>query len=166
MVSAFAAPSLKVTSNTIIDGTIKIDVAAQDVVDLYAYQFDLNFDPTKFQFVSGSEGPFLATAGSTFFYGGDLSAGSLKFVFDTLLGLDPGASGSGVLASFDFVALDRGTSAFSLANVLALDTPGNLLDVGLQSLEVTVPEPGTLCLLALGLAGLASARKRKFLMPS
>lgn len=169
MASAFAVPIFAVTSNTnqvLSGGTIHINVAAQGVTDLYDYQFDLNFDPTKFQFVSGGEGPFLATAGTTFFSGGSLSLGSLQFVFDTLLGAGPGASGSGVLASFDFVALDQGVSEFSLSNVIAQDTPGGLIDVGLQSTAVTVPEPGTLCLLAVGLAGLVSARKRRVLIPS
>jgi len=169
MASAFAVPIFAVASSTNLitsGGTIKVDVVAQSVVDLYDYGFDLNFDPTKFQFVSVSEGPFLATAGPTYFYGGDLSTGSLQWVMDMLFGPGPGASGSGVLASFEFLALDTGVAEFSLANVLVQDAPGNLIDVGLQSTDVTVPEPGTLCLLGLGLAGLVSARKRKMLMPS
>jgi Cohesin domain/PEP-CTERM motif len=159
---ALAAPTFNVTSSNGVSlfHTIEIDVVAQSFADLYDYQFDLTFDPTKFQFVSASEGPFLATAGATFFFGGMPTAGSIQFVFDTLIGPGPGASGSGVLASFDFTAIGRGASTFALANVLAQDTPGNLINVALTSDRVTVPEPGTLALLALALMGCVTAVRR------
>src|SRR5215467_794942 len=139
-VSALAAPSFTVTSsNAFLGETIQVSVLAQSVTDLYDYQFDLNYDPTKFAFVSDSEGPFLQSAGPTFFFNGVPSSGSVQFVFDTLLGPGPGASGGGVLALFNFTAIGKGASTFSLANVIAQDSPGNLIDVGLGSAQSTVP---------------------------
>lgn len=163
MTSALAAPSFTVTSPSAFLGEhVTVNVVAQAVSDLYDYQFDLVYDPTKLQFASDAEGPFLATAGSTFFFGGIPGSGVISFVFDTLLGPGPGASGTGVMASFDFVAIGKGTSTLSLANVLAQDTPGNLINVGLGTTQVTVPEPGTLGLLALAMTGcVVSVRKKK-----
>jgi general secretion pathway protein D len=161
--AALAAPSFTVSSpNAFLGEHVTVSVLAQSLSDLYDYQFDLNYDPTKLQYVSGAtEGPFLATAGSTFFFSGIPSSGSVQFVFDTLLGPGPGASGSGVLATFDFLAIGKGTSTLSLANVLAQDTPGNLINLGLGSAQTTVPEPGTLGLLALALTGCVVSMRKK-----
>lgn len=163
-----AAPTFTVTttpSGTVVGNSIGVDVFAQDMTDLYDYQFDLNFDPARFSFVSGAvEGPFLASAGSTFFFAGIPSAGSVQFVFDTLLGPGPGANGGGLLAHFNFTALSAGTGSFSLANVLAQNTPGNLITVATNAAQVTVPEPDSLSLLALAVIGcVATARRKKAL---
>jgi len=162
---AFAVPIFSVSAPNYVaqTQTFKINVAVSGAVDLYDYQFDLNFDPAKVQYVAGGvEGPFLATAGPTFFFGGIPSPGSVQFVFDTLLGGGPGATGSGFLASFDFKALLKGPTTFSLSNVIAQDTPGNVLAITLAPpTTITVPEPGTLGLLALAMVGcMVSARKR------
>ena len=165
--SALAAPIFAVTASPNHPGlgqTFEVDVVASGMVDLYDYQFDLVFDPTKLQFVSGGfEGPFLATAGSTFFFGGIPGTGTIQFAFDTLLGPGPGASGGGVLASFNFRSLPvaRGPTTISLANVIAQDTPGNLINVALVPGLVTVPEPGTLALLALALTGCVVSLRSK-----
>jgi general secretion pathway protein D len=161
-VSALAAPSFTVSSsNAFVGETIQVNVLAQSVSDLYDYQFDLNYDPTKFAFVSDGEGTFLSSTGATFFFGGTANPGSVQFVFDTLLGPGPGASGGGVLVQLNFTAIGKGVSTFSLANVIAQDSPGNLIDVGLGSAQSTVPEPGTLSLLALACAGCVVSARRK-----
>jgi hypothetical protein len=141
--------------------TIEVDVVAQSLSDLYDYQFDLTYDPAHFHFVSDSEGPFLATAGATFFSGGSATPGSIQFLFDTLIGPGPGATGTGILARFSFTGIGIGASTFALSNVLAQNTPGSLINVGLTSARVTVPEPGTIALLSVALLGcMVSMRKR------
>lgn len=161
--TAWAAPTLSIVGPTsaTIGSSWGVQVRASDVSDLYGYQFDLNFDASKFQAQGATEGVFLQSAGATFFDGGtiDNAAGSISFVFDTLLGAGPGVTGSGILAEFSFTAVTSGSGLFSLANVAAIDS--SLADIGAQTealLVNAVPEPATL---ALCLAGLGATLMRR-----
>src|ERR1022692_4762920 len=90
--------------------TLPVDIAG--VSDLYAFQFDLAFDPTILQLLSVSEGSFLPSAGSTFFIPGDIDniGGDAISNADTLVGDIPGASGDGDLVDFTFQAINPGAS--------------------------------------------------------
>jgi hypothetical protein len=92
--------------------------------DLYAFQFDVAYDPTILQLLSIEEGASSSTAGSTLFIPGtiDNALGSATLNAETLLGPVPGAAGSGTLATFDFQAIEAGTSAVSISNVILLDS--------------------------------------------
>ena len=166
--SVLAIPlvSVEPTSQSVVaDGTIPVRIAVSGVADLYAYQFDLTFDPTVLSAVSITEGDFLAPGGSTLFVPGtiDNGAGSIRFTADTLIGSVPGMSGTGTLANVQFQAVAAGTSPLDLANVLLLDS--SLGDISAttagRSVEVTpgaIPEPQTLLLVGFGLLGLAAVR--------
>src|SRR5690349_16751681 len=61
--------------------TFTVDVNVSGVADLYAFQFDLTFDPTLLFAVLVTEGGFLPGGGTTFFIpgtidnvGGDITA--------------------------------------------------------------------------------------------
>ena len=92
-----AVVSLSGPSNVGTGSTFQIDVNATGFTDLYAYQFDISFDRALFGATGVTEGDFLAGVGSTFFDGGviDDVGGTISFVFDSLIGPGPGASGSG-----------------------------------------------------------------------
>ncbi len=165
---AFAAPTLSITGPTTAapDGSVQLTVSASDISDLYAYQFDVTFDPTKFASTGASEGTFLSSQGTTFFDGGvvDNTNGTLTFVIDSLIGPGSGVSGSGSLAELSFTAASSfsGSGAFSLANVYALDSSLNPIDVTVEGTSISaVPEPSSWGLLLVGLACVAGVKVRR-----
>lgn len=168
--SALAAPMLMLSPSptpVVVGDTLNLSVKASDFTDLYGFQYTLNFNPAIYKAVASSEGNFLQTGGATFFDGGviDNATGVISFVLSTLLGTGSGASGSGLLASFEFEALASGPGTFSFSDALFIDSNLNAITVALPSLTVSaVPEPTTICLMALG--GMALLVRRRSAKPA
>src|SRR5262249_46484876 len=130
---------------------------------LYAFQFDLGFNPAILSVISVTEGPFLPGGGASLFIPGSVDnvGGTLSFTADTLQGLTPGVTGSGTLAIITFRALAAGTSAITLLNTSLLDSNLNLLDSTASNGSISaVPEPSTLLLLGSALTFVFSRRAR------
>jgi len=145
-----------------------VDVSS--VTDLYAFQFDIGFNPAIISAISLTEGPFLPSGGTTLFFPGviDNAAGTITFTADTLIGAIPGVSGSGSIADIQFQALALGTSPIGLSNVLLLDS--SLSDIAFNTANASVdvsstavPEPTTILLLGSGLIGLVGYGGKSFL---
>jgi hypothetical protein len=146
-----------------VGSSFDVFVGISGVTDLYAFQFDLSFDPAILSAASVSEGPFLPGGGSTLFLPGtiDNSGGTISFTADAFLGPGPGVSGSGTLADISFQALGPGTSLIDLSNVILLDSNlGEIAEFTTTSGSVTVPEPSTILLISMGMVALGMVRKK------
>lgn len=155
--------------------TVAVNIA--NVSDLYAYQFDLGFTNGVVAFTGVQEGPFLATAGTTFFLPGsvDGSGSNVAGTSDTLIGAISGAAGSGNLAIFDFTAIGAGISNFTIPNnpdpnnpdFFLLDSSFSSIDATLNAASVTVqgnstvPEPSSVLLVLVGLSAFALLTLKK-----
>ena len=164
------ALSVQPPTKTVGQGSsFTVDISITGVSDLYAWGFDLGFDPTLIAAIGITEGPFLATGGPTFFIPGiiDNVGGTISFNGDTLEGAIPGVNGGGVLATASFIAVAQGTSPINLFNTSLLDSNlgGIQADVTGGNVTVTaVPEPATWLLLAAGLTALGILNLRRALL--
>lgn len=153
-----------------VGGSFAVDVHVADVTDLFAFQFDLAFDPAVVQASAVLEGGFLASGGGvTSFIPGsiDNGAGTVSFTANTLLGPAGAASGDGVIVRLLFQALAEGHSELLLGNLVLLDAALADIDATVGSGRVTVaapnavPEPASALLAAFALAALGAKTSRR-----
>jgi Cohesin domain/PEP-CTERM motif len=160
------ALTFSVDSATVnVNDIFSINVHVADAVDLTSWQFDLGYNPTLLQAQLVTEGPFLASFGTTLFPPTvftpgiiNNSSGLISLVANAFADLPPLPSGSGVLARIQFKALTAGLSPLTLSGTyLNLDPNGFTVANG--SVCVTggtscgggaVPEPSSLWLMGLG----------------
>jgi hypothetical protein len=171
---AWAAPILSINTGPAaqVGTTVTYNVEIADIADLAGYQFSLVYDARYLRALDVTEGGFLATAGTTT-SGVDAvgnEPGLISFIYGSLFGSGPGASGSGLLASIRFEAIGVGSSALSFltADTLFLSTTNDIAVIeqsGISNIigpdvPVDVPEPASILLFGAGLAGAAALRRR------
>jgi Cohesin domain len=169
--SASATPILSIdpTSTTVnVGDSVVLEIKIGNVIDLFAFSFDLLFDQTILSFQSITEGAFLTSGGDpTFFIPGSVfppDSGTVSGTGNVVIGA--GVSGSGTLAIATFLAQMDGTSSISFQELVFVDSNSALIAVDAVnsgSVEVigvpsAVPdEPSAMILLASALA-LAACR--------
>src|SRR3954467_15367630 len=92
------------TTNVLLGTPFTVDLSITSVVDLYAFQSDIGFNPAVLSAVGVTPGSFLG--GANFLPGIiDNTTGTISFIGDSLTGVVPGNTGSGTLATITFLAL-------------------------------------------------------------
>ncbi len=150
---AEAIPVVRVQSSLptpAVGSTFDVFVEISLVNDLYAYQFEIRFNPSVLAVQSVLESTFLMGGGATFFIPGEIDnvAGEIGLTGNMLLSDHGGVDGGGALAIVQFQALAEGLSPIDLLNVNLLDS--NLADISFcveGGTIRTVPETQTIFLI-------------------
>lgn len=139
------------TSTISLGAPLSLDVTVSSISDLYAFQFDIEFDPAVLSAITVAEGGLFNSVG-VFFSPGfiDNVGGTITFIGDSLSSVGPGINADGTLATILFNGIGSGSSTVDLANVTLLNS--SLSDIAVTqsgaSVDVTgVPEPATWILL-------------------
>lgn len=98
--------------------TFTVNVYIENVTDLYAYQFNLQYNPNVLTIVSVTKGPFLSQGGATFFVKRNQRRYGTILCGETLMGAPFGVSGSGVLTEVLFRVNKRGKTHFDISYTL------------------------------------------------
>jgi len=112
-----AASTAKISVDPKVNGAAPTEsfltsIVIANVTDMYAWQFNLTFNPSVLEAVDVVEGPFLQQFGTTMMATPNIN-NTAGYVFAGCLFLDweqPGASGSGVLATVSFQVETAGMS--------------------------------------------------------
>lgn len=160
-----ASISFEPTVSTVMPGqTFAVAINISGAADLYAFQFDLGFDPLVLAAITVEQGSLLPTGGATFFAPGaiDNINGSITSTADSLLGVIAGVTGSGSLATVHFQAAGSGSTQLSISNLVFLDSALNdvAVEAGAGVVNV-VPEPSTVLLMPAGFIVLFAAAVKR-----
>lgn len=156
-----------------IGGPVAVDVVIADLglgaaPTLSAFDLDITFAPGVLSFVTVSFGFDLGIPGLEALTSAGALAGPVRvdLAAASLLSnatLDADQPASFVLATLHFTALGIGTSPLAITQAVLANTAGGSIGTSLvgTSIDVVVPEPASLALVALGLAGLARVGARR-----
>jgi hypothetical protein len=154
------------SAQTISPGSaFTLNISISTVSDLYAFQFDFQFDPSLVTVTDVVVGNFFPIDGSALFVPGVLDpvAGTLAGTVTTLLGPVQGLSGEGILARLEVFGLTPGASSLEITNVILLDSTLFPIDstVANATVRVTsIPEPSSVTLLPAAWIALIYLRRQ------
>jgi len=105
--------------------TINIDV--ENATDLYAFMFNLTYDPLIIEAIEIQEGPFLQNVGPTSVLTSEINNLKGYLVFAVTLLSPPGANGTGTLATIRFHVLEMGATQLTLQEISLANPTGDPL---------------------------------------
>ena len=146
--------------------TFSVDViipAGDPVTDLFQGNFDLIYNSAALDVTNIASGAFLSSTANTLFFLPDFTVDGVANVAWSYLGSNPGATGSGILATISFVvnSLSALPTDLTLGNVVLRNSAGGAISYGVQNGAVeAIPEPASVALLLGGLLAAAFARRR------
>lgn len=147
---------------TVHGDVFSVDVNVSGVSDLFAFQFNIVFDPANLSALSVTEGELFASVGV--FFAPSIFPGAITDISDSLSGLGPGISADGTLASITFQVIGFGSTNVAITDVVLLDS--NLNDIsaithgGTVTVPIPVPDPAPYALVSTALGAIAIARRR------
>jgi uncharacterized membrane protein YvbJ len=120
---------LKPSSNKINKGdNLRVDILANGVKDLAGVQLSINYNPNILRYDKTVEGTFLSKGAQTLFLN-TIDASQHGFIKDiVVVRLNGETSGSGVIASVYFTAINKGSSDLMIVKMLLADKDGNALN--------------------------------------
>jgi hypothetical protein len=153
--TVYVNPQLTTTQ---IGETFSINISITQVTNLTAWEIKLYYLNTILNGTKATEGPFLKTAGSTFFWVLSLTDNynathGLIHLTCTLTGTGPGATGDGTLATITFKAKNGGNTPLTLTSTKLLDaqdptqqiphttTDGTVQVIGIKDIAVLSVNP-------------------------
>ncbi len=121
-----AIPGVSVVPSSLTTGVgqnFNVNIAISNVLDLYAWEFELSWNMSLLDAVNVVEGPFLKGGSGPTFFTYNISSIDGRMVVDcTLLGMIPGVSGNGILSTVTFYPKNAGESPLGLYNVSLIDS--------------------------------------------
>jgi len=127
--------------------TVSADIMIDNVTNLAAYEFKLNYSPDVIEINDIQEGGFLETTGRTLQVLEpqiDNAAGEASFGAFTLGSTPLGPNGSGKLATITFTTKNSGSTILDLNSVQATDPSANLLTITIgKDIVINIVSPQT-----------------------
>ena len=137
----FQSPTFSAQGNSsaFVGNDYNVDIVASGISNLYAYQFDINYNPAVLQFqriafssLLGNANQYFCTDSSNW----TVSSGNVANVACTRI-VAGGITGNGTLANAVFRVVGQGTSNNVLSNVIVSNPSAQEITVTTQSSSVT-----------------------------
>ena len=102
-------------------------VMAEEVINLAASEFTINFDPVALQVSSITQGTLFPTSGDALFFDDvNQQEGTITISAGFIGGENPGAAGTGSIAIIEFLALQQGETSLEFNGTEVFRDPDNL----------------------------------------
>ncbi|NIO21855.1 MAG: hypothetical protein GTN76_14275 [Candidatus Aenigmarchaeota archaeon] len=128
------------TQNASAGENFTVEIKVKNATDLYAFQFDIEYNPDVLKYESIEEGGFLSRNGADTTYPLDLvlSSGHIKNIVSTRLGKVGGVNGEGTLEIITFTALSAGTSQITISNIKFVNSKPQEIEANNENGQVIV----------------------------